>query len=365
MSILNTLKTFIPSLEPKNKYTASLKDGLKKLLDNLEEEYNAEKYNEITSRVNKILEKKKLEAKDKEKCYQALNNLFDLLEKENKDIIITGDQKDRPKIEEELDNKIEQYNKYNENNPMQGISFCNERKVYRLRLFNRDTKNKDLKKLAEEAKKMIILNNKKILVNSYEIKNYKNELISYLHNGIEFFDILHILHKLKIKDKNKKYNEFENKIGHYILFKNNFNGYCIKNLIEKNVVRDMLHSSNKISAVEIAKIIGFDLLNEIKLTKEQRTLIEIKKAFNSLKIIDQYVIYKYRIDIYFPDYRLAIECDENDHKDRDPDYELLRENKIKEKLNCKLIRFNPDDEKFDIFSLINEIFNHVLTYNNE
>lgn len=67
----------------------------------------------------------------------------------------------------------------------------------------------------------------------------------------------------------------------------------------------------------------------------------------------------YRIDLYFPDYKLAIECDEN-HTNIDAD--IKRENDIKDKLNCTFIRYKPYDKKFNIFLLINEIYKFILEY---
>lgn len=40
----------------------------------------------------------------------------------------------------------------------------------------------------------------------------------------------------------------------------------------------------------------------------------IKTAFKNEIMINQYMVDKYRIDLYFQDYKLAIECDEKQHK---------------------------------------------------
>ena len=48
------------------------------------------------------------------------------------------------------------------------------------------------------------------------------------------------------------------------------------------------------------------------------------------------------IDLYFPKYKLAVECDENNHQNYEILGEKLRELYIKEKLKCSFIRFNPD-----------------------
>ena len=73
----------------------------------------------------------------------------------------------------------------------------------------------------------------------------------------------------------------------------------------------------------------------------------------------QYSVLGYRIDLYFHDYKLAIEVDEKGHKNRNIDHEIKRQEVIKEKLGCKFIRINPDEENFNIFKAMNEIHRHI------
>ena len=67
----------------------------------------------------------------------------------------------------------------------------------------------------------------------------------------------------------------------------------------------------------------------------------------------------YRIDLYFQDYKLAIETDENGQSDRSIDCEIKRQKVIEQKLECKFIRIDPDKEDFDIFRAIIEIIRHI------
>ena len=78
----------------------------------------------------------------------------------------------------------------------------------------------------------------------------------------------------------------------------------------------------------------------------------------------QYSALDYRNDLYFHDYKFAIEIDENDHDDRNIDYEIKRQKAIKVKLGCKLIRIDPDKKDFDVYNDINEISNIIDTSNN-
>ena len=53
--------------------------------------------------------------------------------------------------------------------------------------------------------------------------------------------------------------------------------------------------------------------------------------------------------MYFHDYKLTIEIDENGPSDRNIDYEIKRQKAIEQELACKFIRIDPDKEDFDIF----------------
>lgn len=74
----------------------------------------------------------------------------------------------------------------------------------------------------------------------------------------------------------------------------------------------------------------------------------------------QYKCGKYRIDMYIPSIRLAIECDEFLHKDYDAEQEEKRESYIKQQLSCDFLRFDPCHQnfKFEIFikTVIKEVF---------
>ena len=54
-------------------------------------------------------------------------------------------------------------------------------------------------------------------------------------------------------------------------------------------------------------------------------------------------------------YKLALEVDEKDHKDRDISNKIERQEAIKEQHNGVFIRINPDKQNFNIFKVINEI----------
>ena len=73
-----------------------------------------------------------------------------------------------------------------------------------------------------------------------------------------------------------------------------------------------------------------------------------------------YSVLGYRIDLYFYEYKLAIEIDELGHNDRNTDYQIKRQREIEKELNCVFIRTNPDAADFNINKLNNQIFKHII-----
>ena len=69
---------------------------------------------------------------------------------------------------------------------------------------------------------------------------------------------------------------------------------------------------------------------------------------------------RYRIDLYVPKYKLAIEVDELGHCTRDIKSEIGRQNKIEKELDCKFIRIDPSREKFDIIDEFCNIKKHII-----
>ena len=61
--------------------------------------------------------------------------------------------------------------------------------------------------------------------------------------------------------------------------------------------------------------------DNIIMTKEQSVLTKIMKVFSKEEILLQYSVSKYRIDLYFIEYKVAVEVDERGHKDRNEDEE--------------------------------------------
>ena len=96
-------------------------------------------------------------------------------------------------------------------------------------------------------------------------------------------------------------------------------------------------------------------INNIGMCIENQTIGFIENTYTGvLNVKRQYIFGKYRVDLYFIDYKLVIECDENNHDDRDPIQEKNRENYITS-LGNTIIRFNPNDSGFDLSNVLRDI----------
>ena len=107
--------------------------------------------------------------------------------------------------------------------------------------------------------------------------------------------------------------------------------------------------------------LGFTLHDVIN-TKEQTVINSIKDAFEGEDMQTQYTVMGYKIDLYFHEYKLAIEVDELGHNDRNIDYEIQRQQALERELNCVLIRINSDAVDFNIFKEINKIHRHLKNH---
>ena len=100
--------------------------------------------------------------------------------------------------------------------------------------------------------------------------------------------------------------------------------------------------------------LGFTLHNVIN-TKEQTIINSIKDPFEGEDMQTQCTVIGYRVDLYFHDYKLAIEVDELVHNDGNIDYEIQRQKASELELNCVFIKIIPDEKDFNVFRQLNKI----------
>jgi len=84
----------------------------------------------------------------------------------------------------------------------------------------------------------------------------------------------------------------------------------------------------------------------------------IKEALLIFNPIEEYNVLNYKIDLYFPYHKIAIECDEYCHKDNILE-DGIRQEDIEKELGCKFIRFEPRKD-LNVGIVINNILKEIL-----
>jgi hypothetical protein len=123
--------------------------------------------------------------------------------------------------------------------------------------------------------------------------------------------------------------------------------------------------SQKPNSIDFAKYLGLDVHQKF-VRKEIEIVHELNIFCKTANIKScHYFTFtkksnKYILDYYLPDFDIAIEIDEYNHKDRDPKYEISREKFLKTHLQCEFIRCNPDDPEFSLSYLFGLIQKSIM-----
>ena len=185
-------------------------------------------------------------------------------------------------------------------------------------------------------------------------------------------DLVFLKQKSLQKNKRKKYIRTESEISKKPADDSKYK-YARSDLMETMIksCRGVKQCNDGVNRLEKEKqrenfraILGFkehDIMN----VTEKTTVDSMKNAFEGENIQTHYRVLGYEIDIYFRDYKLAVEIDKKDYQHRDISREIQRQKALEKELGCKCIRINPDKENFNIFKAQNEIFRHIKELNKE
>jgi very-short-patch-repair endonuclease len=194
--------------------------------------------------------------------------------------------------------------------------------------FVRNTNVEDFTKSLDDL--IPILNSKKVRIVQHLKKNYKEKVHYIIDNSI----------KKTTSFRSGGHNKITYMLSEYTfeLLKNSYN-------IRNRYIADV---SNNIKCVNISMSI------------ETQTIGFIANSFcEVVPCKRQHMFAQYKVDLYFPEQELVIECDENNHDDRDPHKEKEREDYILS-LGKTIIRFNPNHNKFDLSFVLREINRVIL-----
>jgi len=147
------------------------------------------------------------------------------------------------------------------------------------------------------------------------------------------------------------FNNNNNKITRFIDFENTY--ITLENMITlvkysktKNKYKFAIYLENKFNII----------IGDFKLADNFIPII--KESLLMFNPIEEYKVLNYKIDLYFPIYNIAIECDEYFHKDKLLE-DGIRQEEIENELGCKFIRFEPRKD-LNIGIVINNILSEIL-----
>ncbi|SHE66459.1 BRO family, N-terminal domain [Seinonella peptonophila] len=132
--------------------------------------------------------------------------------------------------------------------------------------------------------------------------------------------------------------------------------------INDSGLRIVLDRSRKEEATTIAKQANLNVVREVP---EATVTATVKAAFQGLYEIDLQKSFYFegsdkQTDIFLPEYKIALEIDEDDHKDRDQDYEVRREGHMRNVLGWHVLRTNPHEKGYNTGEAVNKILKKIF-----
>ena len=170
-------------------------------------------------------------------------------------------------------------------------------------------------------------------------------------------DIANILGLKNIRSNTLKFTQDEKRILNYA----SNGGKQKQGFLTFKGLRRLLCKSRKENVPEIAKDFGIEVTRNHYLSVESETISVLKKSFYGEDMITQFSCGKFRIDLYFPLYKIAVECDEESgHTGSRISDDEERQLFITDKLGCKFVRYRPESDSFDIADVVNECFRIMI-----
>jgi len=188
------------------------------------------------------------------------------------------------------------------------------------------------------------------------------ENIGYvLQDGVRLFkasDIGRILGIKKIRSSLAKFPSDEK-----ILLKlNTKGGEQSTTMLNENGLKRLLCRSRSMKADFVAEKLGINVHSNRYTPKETEAMIFLQKALLGVETKPQFSCGPYRIDLYLPEYKIAIECDEVGHCGSRLSMDEKREKFIMNELGCTFLRFRPDDKDFDLAEVVGQCFKWIFDH---
>tara|TARA_Y100000389_G_scaffold128022_2_gene125395 strand:- start:13416 stop:14978 length:1563 start_codon:yes stop_codon:yes gene_type:complete len=170
---------------------------------------------------------------------------------------------------------------------------------------------------------------------------------------------------LNIKQINSSIRYFNSNDKKSFLTKTN-SGEHYLNYLTINGLKKILSSKKRLDTYKYISELGFEIINYYNPLIEVSTLDYIISFIPNEKYIHQYQIKKYRIDLYLPNYNIAIECYENYHNSsKQKIYDEKRIENIKAELKCNFLIYYPQLKNNSIQNTIITLFKIINNKKND
>lgn len=87
---------------------------------------------------------------------------------------------------------------------------------------------------------------------------------------------------------------------------------------------------------------------------EHDTIASIARAI-PFPSVPQFRVGVYRLDLYIPDVKVAVECQEHRHMQYSRDDELVRRRFIIDQLGCRIVEYDPYAARFNVLDVIRQV----------
>ena len=126
--------------------------------------------------------------------------------------------------------------------------------------------------------------------------------------------------------------------------------------ITEDAAYNLILKTQTVDALNLAQ--RLNMRQDTKFVRKEIEIVSFIQEFLAtmdIECIFQFSCGGYRIDLYMPESKLAVEIDEHNHSGRDQEHEQERENFLKRMLGCSFLRFNPDAADFKLSTCVGEI----------
>lgn len=198
------------------------------------------------------------------------------------------------------------------------------------------------------------------LQKAFEIDGIKHQIRYVINDDVEHYCLVDLGNIVQIKNVHHSTKSIPNDDKVKVKTLTN-GGQQFLTFVTLNAAKTVLAKSRKVLACKLAKCLGLDILHCHVVSIENETLTNIMTVFKNESMIHQYQVGQHRIDLFFPDFNLAIECDETFHL-RQMQHDKKRQEKITALTGCVFIRYSPECPEFNIFEVINQIYVHITNH---